>query len=223
MMYTPDEPACDKSDATRVAISRELEESGFVGVNTKSIAATVEHWFYCECNVRTFLDTYPNIAIPFKNKEGRTQQVLGLIQSASRVNVPQSQTPDLKRVKMAPIPAHALASQTHSYSDAHNANKVGPAQHRSAQNPPPRPPPIETAREDKSKEADEEDLARRGPLGWTAEKHAQTIEKTKARLKELEAEKIPPRRDYGRLSHTEEIRNLKASLEFLQNRSKPLT
>ena len=185
-MYTPDEPACDKSDATRADISRALKESGFVGVDTKSIAATVKHWFDCNFSVRTFLDTYPNIAIPFKNKEGTSQQVLSLIQSASRVNMPQSQTPDLKRVKMAA-----------------------------------RPPPSETAREDKSKEADEEDLARRGPLGWTAEKQAQTIEKTKARLKELEAEKNPP--DYWRPSHKEEIRNLKASLEFLQNRSNPLT
>jgi hypothetical protein len=92
MMYTPDEPACDTSDATREAISLALELSGFVGVDTRSIKATVDHWFYCKCNVRTFLDTYPNIAIPFKNKEGKTQQVLRLIQ----------------------FPAHALASQTPS-------------------------------------------------------------------------------------------------------------
>jgi hypothetical protein len=124
MMYTPDEPACDTSDASRAAISEALKNSGFVGVDTSSIQATVDHWVCCKCNVRTFLDTYPNAAIPFKNKEGKTQQVLRLIQ----------------------FPAHAPASQTPSYSGnrtfpfSFEAHKVGPAQPppRSAtQNPPP--------------------------------------------------------------------------------------
>ncbi len=174
----------------------------------------------------TFLRTYPEGAIPFENSKGKLPQVLLPIRSASRVYRPQTQTPDPKRLK---VEAHALGSSgnpTFTF-EAHDAHKVGPAQPppRSAtsQNPHPTPPPSETAREDEASAADEEDLARRDQLYSSAEKHAQTIETTKARLKELEAEKIPPRRDYGRPSHKEEIRNLKASLEFLQKRSKPRT
>jgi hypothetical protein len=220
VMYTPDKQSCDKSDATRVAISLALKTDTNLETSDDSIAATVKHWFDCNCDVSTFLRTYPTVGvIPFKNSKGKSQHVLLPIRSAYQANMPQTQTPDPNGVKMAPVSA-ALESQTPSYSgnpkfpvEAHKALK---------DSPPPRPPPS-----DSDYEADEW----RGHGGWADAARADEMERIEAKLKELKAEPDQHSfywrhiRDIEIKRHIRdiEIKKLQARLQDLQDLTTPRT
>ena len=118
MLYTTEhEPSssgsvCDKSDGARRAISQRLRSSGYENVDEDSIAATVDHWFECNCHVPTFLgtypDTYPRGAIQLKASNRKVQQVLHLLNQPS---VPSTSSRPSRAARSAASGAFAVASE----------------------------------------------------------------------------------------------------------------
>lgn len=193
-LYTPDDPKCDARDR----ISQRLRDSGFENVDEHSIAATVDHWFSCNCDVTTFLrtypDTYPKNAIQLKATNMKVQQVLPLLR------LPQAQAPraSTSSLRSAPTAHTASAASTSSLRSTPTASAASASPLRSAPTASAvsafsiRSTPAASKRAPKKKRGDERDESYeydwRDDIGWAAAARELEVHRQKERLDSLEHE-----------------------------------